>query len=833
MELGLALYVPAQTATPTVMVAVLLILNTTAVALFQVRPSRRADSVEAGARSHVRGALWIAAAFAVVAVAERVRRHDAPWLSPASRRNPATHAEQPDCRAWISPVRWKRRLGRGRGKQAARTPNQTVRQPAQAASGRSGAGVVTPAEGAVTGAPQASRTASPQVSGASGSGGPGSGASGSGSGPAPATASPAAAPPVNPASELVGRAHRQQWHDARPHLAAMEVVVRAIVPRPDGKVVVVGGDDIEPWATILREQWPGLTLTRVHVSDDESDAHVRLTVGGPFDVIVDASDTTGNEQALLFQRVFMHLAKGGSYVARRLVPDPAPPPKADAAAAATAALHVAATPARTPEPTVPDDVDQGAPAASAEVSTPAFPRDERLAYDDALPNENLPPDPPFEGDLWGLLSPAQATRIRDYHDHLEAGPGYRDVAGLGSCLAELHVHSKVLHLVNGIRVAPKLREEEVDAVLAARPELGECLESLPPVTWATDIDYELNRPTDPYVQTVLPTPAMSLRRYDRPICSRGQIVTKDDLLFPETFRQNWMDRLANVYVVEKAPRFGTVRRDISKPDELPGAWFHLDSEWPGHFGHLLTEQLSRIWAWDRVRELEPDVKVLMTLQHDRDPMVLAPFEIEILAAFGIAPDDIHVFNSPCRPERLYTSTGMYSLPRFVHPDMAAIWDRVGDHVVRSAPEGERPRRIFASRRPTLKRACHNTPEVEALFAAHGFAVIHPEDHSLGEQVAMFRAAETVAGFAGSGLFSLAFCPTPKEVIALGPDTYTARNEYLISAVRGHSLTSVFSRPDLEHPAGSWTQKAFASGFTFDLDDEGVFLEKRLARLDER
>jgi MFS family permease len=71
MELGLALYVSARTSAPTVMVAVLLVINTAAVALFQVRLSRRADSVEAGARALVRGAWWIAGGFAVVAFADR------------------------------------------------------------------------------------------------------------------------------------------------------------------------------------------------------------------------------------------------------------------------------------------------------------------------------------------------------------------------------------------------------------------------------------------------------------------------------------------------------------------------------------------------------------------------------------------------------------------------------------------------------------------------------------------------------------------------------------------------------------------------------------------
>ncbi len=71
MELGLALYVSQRTAAPPVMVAVILVVNTAAVALFQVRLSRRADSVEAGARALLRGACWIAAGFAVVALADR------------------------------------------------------------------------------------------------------------------------------------------------------------------------------------------------------------------------------------------------------------------------------------------------------------------------------------------------------------------------------------------------------------------------------------------------------------------------------------------------------------------------------------------------------------------------------------------------------------------------------------------------------------------------------------------------------------------------------------------------------------------------------------------
>jgi MFS family permease len=71
MELGLALYISERTSAPPVMVAILLIVNTACVALFQVRLSRRADSVEQGAKALVRGAVWIAVGFAIVALADR------------------------------------------------------------------------------------------------------------------------------------------------------------------------------------------------------------------------------------------------------------------------------------------------------------------------------------------------------------------------------------------------------------------------------------------------------------------------------------------------------------------------------------------------------------------------------------------------------------------------------------------------------------------------------------------------------------------------------------------------------------------------------------------
>ena len=47
---------------------------------------------------------------------------------------------------------------------------------------------------------------------------------------------------------------------------------------------------------------------------------------------------------------------------------------------------------------------------------------------------------------------------------------------------------------------------------------------------------------------------------------------------------------------------------------------------------------------------------------------------------------------------------------------------------------------------------------------------------------MVRDADVVAGFAGSGMFQIAFAGGPKHVILVGSESYTASNEYLISSV---------------------------------------------------
>lgn len=74
LEIGIPLWISEHTTAPTSTVAIMLGLNTIAVAMLQVRMSRGAESVTSGARAVFRGGAWIAASFVLIALTDGVTR---------------------------------------------------------------------------------------------------------------------------------------------------------------------------------------------------------------------------------------------------------------------------------------------------------------------------------------------------------------------------------------------------------------------------------------------------------------------------------------------------------------------------------------------------------------------------------------------------------------------------------------------------------------------------------------------------------------------------------------------------------------------------------------
>ncbi|MFC6344122.1 glycosyltransferase family 61 protein, partial [Nocardioides hankookensis] len=398
-----------------------------------------------------------------------------------------------------------------------------------------------------------------------------------------------------------------------------------------------------------------------------------------------------------------------------------------------------------------------------------------------------------------------------------------DEQAVADALTATEVRGDYLVLTNGLGPAhAKLREDEGITVMRKRPELGHSVvETVDGLRFTSRCELQENTPTRGAFQpTEYDAPPAYLRDYRGVVVAPGQVVADDRVLWPDTYRHNARKRLRNSHTVEVAPGYARLPFPTDDLPLLEGTYFHLDNEVRGHFGHLLTETVSRLWAWPRAKELAPDLKVLVAA--NRRPELMS-YELTIYAAAGIEADDIVMIREPVRVERLLSPSPMLSNPEFVHPAIADTWRLMGDALAADATGDLRPDRIFCSRR-IAKRACNNTDEVEEIFRAAGFEVLFPEDYPLGDQIAMFRSASVLAGFAGSGLFNVCFAPDPVQMIMLSSDAYSARNEYLIASVLGHSITSISSKAD--------KPGEFQSSFTFDVADEGRYLAQVLAALDD-
>jgi capsular polysaccharide biosynthesis protein len=435
---------------------------------------------------------------------------------------------------------------------------------------------------------------------------------------------------------------------------------------------------------------------------------------------------------------------------------------------------------------------------------------------------------PVDRALWPYL--CELIDRRQQSEPEQTDRRTRDEIHRAEALGRVLLGTEHLIVQNRTNAYAKLRESEMNAAIAAgagdRASLVTARPALQFRSRATLVPARLYETDRRFIRD-FEVPPVSVRRYRDAVVVPQQVALQGSLILPESFRHHLYPRLRNRRLTDLTHYFAAVD-DLGTPQRLPGRYFHLDSEYPGHFGHVITEPLSRLWAWPELRRQWPDLKAIVSLP--RAARKSPSFAVQLFAAAGVPTQDLVAVNRPVRVDELVGATPMASMPNYIHPDIAALWRRIGDRLAERAADGERPDRIFITRPDGSLRPCHNRAAVEDRFRAAGFTVIRPETLPLPEQVQLFRRASVVAGFGGSGMFNLMFRTRPTTAIIVRPSSYTSVNEYMISSVLGNRLVQIDSVPDVDHPEGGWTWDAFRSGFTFDFDREGRELDDVLAAL---
>ncbi|MFD1824922.1 glycosyltransferase family 61 protein [Mumia zhuanghuii] len=309
-------------------------------------------------------------------------------------------------------------------------------------------------------------------------------------------------------------------------------------------------------------------------------------------------------------------------------------------------------------------------------------------------------------------------------------------------------------------------------------------------------------------------PPLALRHYTRAQTYPRQLVSYGDYWLPDSFRHQYAPRLRHPGLVRSSDDMAVIRPRW-RPDQhrtWDGTLYYLDTEYPGHFGHVSTEVVSRLWGWERAREEHPDIRPLISLRPGQSRV--PQYVHDILTAYGIPRSSIvtQYGDEVLDVENLVAADPEFENPRYVSPAIAQTWARIREAFADIEPP-LRAERIFVTR--SSRRLCHQGPAIEHLFADRGFAIVHPEQYSYGEQVQLFARARIVAGYGGSGMFTMMHAPQARIILISG-DGYRAQNEALIAAVNGNDIHYFWGRSIPQERDPTMRKIAFGDDFTFNL-----------------
>lgn len=197
---------------------------------------------------------------------------------------------------------------------------------------------------------------------------------------------------------------------------------------------------------------------------------------------------------------------------------------------------------------------------------------------------------------------------------------------------------------------------------------------------------------------------------------------------------------------------------------LAGRYLYAGLVHNSHFGHFLTESISRLWGLDHLQDIDG-----ILCQHLFPNQPLAGFASDLLALFapGVALIPITAqtqVDSLLLPQALRFPLGVIRGHPLNRAFFAAVADRLpADATSDAAPC---PDKIFVSRAGLPLAAARFVLEdaLDANFAAQGYHVIHPEELSVSEQIRLYRGASTLVFSEGSAVHLYALLARPEQQV---------------------------------------------------------------------
>jgi len=191
----------------------------------------------------------------------------------------------------------------------------------------------------------------------------------------------------------------------------------------------------------------------------------------------------------------------------------------------------------------------------------------------------------------------------------------------------------------------------------------------------------------------------------------------------------------------------------------PKTWFKNRKEgnslllgiWMSHYGHFITETLSRLWIYNEIDQYEN--LYIYPFIFGKGKTELKPYQAYFLGLLGIPSHKIKTL-------RNYTSFEKITIPEQgwiangrVSSGIHSIYKKIREAHLSNNISYDR---VFLSRRKSTYNRVINVSEVETIFELNNFSVIYPEELPIREQLIIYANCEVMAGFSGTALHNCVF-----------------------------------------------------------------------------
>ncbi|OLO37215.1 hypothetical protein BTR23_13900 [Alkalihalophilus pseudofirmus] len=255
------------------------------------------------------------------------------------------------------------------------------------------------------------------------------------------------------------------------------------------------------------------------------------------------------------------------------------------------------------------------------------------------------------------------------------------------------------------------------------------------------------------------------------LCFKHQTIVYDNqFILPDSFRHCDIISSHRSLQYDADTSSYNLKEKFNKVIWQPGDCIFLSGENSSGFGHFLLETVSRLWITKYIGIKE--YKFIMN-PYDRQP-----WQIDILRALGIRPEQIVYLHHPVRCERLHIPVQSFVLRMYTSTFAYETWQKIGEYYDASVGFDK----IYVSRSKLInkRRRLLNELEVEKVFSSKGFSIIHPQELSINKQINLFRNAKIIAGPSGSAMYNCVFQNKPIKKLILSSDRFFKMSDVLIN-----------------------------------------------------